>query len=498
MIDISDYKEYEALFRHFEAFSAIPHGSGNTTAIADFFVEFARARGLEYHRDGANNVVIRKPATRGYESRPAVIFQGHLDMVAEKKTGAAIDMERDGLTLYRDGDFLRAKDTTLGGDDGVALAYAMAVLDGEVDEHPDFEAVFTSDEEIGLLGAVALSPDAVKGRLLINIDSDDEGVFTVGCAGGVRSDITLPVNYENTDLTKRAYKVRLHGFKGGHSGVEIDKGRANAVKVLAELFNMSALEDWRIASMTGGNADNAIPRECEAVVIADEAFPEKLRAVLERRKAMFAVMPDVPDAVLREMDETGKTLRDIEPECELDICEVKIPEAVLTADSQSDLICLLIQLPSGVIAMSRALPDLVETSLNLGILRVGECAEVSFSVRSAVGAEKKKLCRRLSEIAERFGASYGERGEYPAWEYKEESHLRDVMVALYERMYDKKPTVVTIHAGLECGIFAEKLPGIDCVSIGPDNFDIHTTEERLSIPSFVRVWDYLKEVLKSI
>ena len=497
MIDISDYKEYESLFRHFEAFSAIPHGSGNTKAIADFFVEFAKARGLEYYRDDADNVVIKKPATKGYENRPAVIFQGHLDMVAEKKTGAAIDMAKDGLSLYRDGDFLRAKDTTLGGDDGVALAYAMAVLDGDVAEHPDFEAVFTSDEEIGLLGAVALSPDAVKGRLLINIDSDEEGIFTVGCAGGVRSDITLPLEYVEAS-GKKAYCVRLYGFKGGHSGVEIDKGRANAVKVLAELFNMSATENFDIVSIIGGNADNAIPRECSAVVIADESFPEKFAAVLERRKAMLAVMPDVTLAELKAMDKTGKTLRDFEPDCALEINEVDMPEKMLSKDSSADLISLLVQLPSGVIAMSKALPDLVETSLNLGILRTGECAEVSFSVRSAVGAEKKKLCKRLSDIALGLGASYGERGEYPAWEYKEESHLRDVMVEVYEKMYAKKPAVVTIHAGLECGIFTEKLSGIDCVSIGPDNFDIHTTEERLSIPSFIRVWEYLKEVLKSI
>ncbi len=497
MIDISDYKEYEALFRHFEAFSSIPHGSGNTAAIADFFVEFARARGLEYHRDEANNVVIRKPATRGYVDRPAIIFQGHLDMVAEKKTGAPIDMEKEGLTLYRDGDFLRARDTTLGGDDGVALAYAMAVLDGEVDEHPDFEAVFTSDEEIGLLGAVALSPEAVKGRLLINIDSDAEGVFTVGCAGGVRSDISLPVKYEKNTMPK-AYKIRLHGFKGGHSGVEIDKGRANAVKVLGELFNMRYPFDIRIASMSGGNADNAIPRECEAVVCACEGFAEGLREIFGRRQQMFAVMPDVPDDELRKMDDTGRTLADIEPDATLEITEIEPPELTLDKDSTVQIVCLLVQLPSGVISMSKALPDLVETSLNLGILRLGESLEVSFSVRSAVGAEKKRLTARLREIAARLGAEYGERGEYPAWEYKEQSHLRDVMVEVYEKKHGKKPEVVTIHAGLECGIFAEKLPGIDCVSIGPDNFDIHTTEERLSIPSFIRVWEYLKEVLKSI
>lgn len=498
MLNIPEYQSHEAIFRHFEAFSKIPHGSGNTGLIADFFVDFARERGLDYYRDEANNVVIRKPATPGYENRPAVIFQGHLDMVAEKVTGSPIDMEREGLTLYRDGDFIRAKDTTLGGDDGVALAYAMAVLDSDDIPHPDFEAVFTSDEEIGLLGAVALAPEAVKGRLLINIDSDAEGVFTVGCAGGVRSDISLPVRYEKNTYAK-AYRVRLHGFKGGHSGVEIDKGRANAVKVFGELLNMHYPYDMRVASMIGGNADNAIPRECEAVIVGGEDIADGLREIFERRKKMMAVMPDrMSHEEYRALDKTGKLLADVEPDAVLDIVEVEAPEMILEKDSHLDLVCLLIDLPSGVMAMSKALPDLVETSLNLGILRLSDTLEVSFSVRSAVGDEKKKLCERLRQTAEKFGAVYGERGEYPAWEYREESHLRDVMVEVYEKMYEKKPEVVTIHAGLECGIFSEKLPGIDCVSIGPDNYDIHTTEERLSIPSFVRVWEYLKEVLKSV
>ncbi len=498
MLNIPEYAAHEAIFRHFEAFSKIPHGSGNTEKIADFFVEFAKERGLECYRDGANNVVIRKPATAGYEDRPAVIFQGHLDMVAEKVTGAAIDMERDGLTLYRDGDFIRAKDTTLGGDDGVALAYAMAVLDSDDIPHPDFEAVFTSDEEIGLLGAVALAPEAVKGRLLINIDSDAEGVFTVGCAGGVRSDISLPVGYEKNSFPK-AYRVRLHGFKGGHSGVEIDKGRANAVKVLGEIMNMHYPYEMRIASISGGNADNAIPRECEAVICGGEELAGAFAEIFERRRGMMAVMPDrMTTEEYRALDKTGRLLADVEPDATLEVSEVEPPELVLDEESHTDLVCLLIQLPSGVIAMSKALPDLVETSLNLGILRLGERAEISFSVRSAVGAAKRALCERLEETAKKFGADYGERGEYPAWEYREESHLRDVMVEVYEKMYGKKAEVVTIHAGLECGIFAEKLPGIDCVSIGPDNYDIHTTEERLSIPSFVRVWEYLLEVLKNI
>lgn len=495
MIKIPEYLDAERLFSYFEAFSAIPHGSGNTKAIADFFVDFAKERGLDYYRDEYDNVVIRKGATKGYEDRPTVIIQGHLDMVAEKKSGATIDMEKEGLSLYRDGDFIRAKDTTLGGDDGVALMYAMALLDSNDIEHPAIEAVFTSDEEIGLLGAVALEPKEVKGRVLINVDSDEEGILTVGCAGGVRSDISLPVTYEKNPYQK-AYKVRLHGFKGGHSGVEIDKGRANAVKVFGELLN--CIFDIRIASIIGGNADNAIPRECEAVICADEDFPKILRERLDCRKATFAVFPDATLDELKRMDKTGKTLADIEPDLALDVCEVESPDMALDKDSTEGLIGLIVALPSGVISMSKALPDLVETSLNLGILRLGNVAQVSFSVRSAVGEEKKALCERICEKAKKFGASYSEHGAYPAWEYREDSHLRDVMVEVYEKMYGKKPQVVTIHAGLECGIFSEKLEGLDCVSIGPNNYDIHTTEERLSISSTMRVWEYIKAILKEI
>ncbi len=495
MLKIPEYKDAERLFSYFEAFSKIPHGSGNTHAIADFFVEFARERGLDHYRDESDNVVIRKGATPGYEDRPTVIIQGHLDMVAEKKSCANIDMEKDGLTLYRDGDFIRAKDTTLGGDDGVALMYAMALLDSEDIPHPAIEAVFTSDEEIGLLGAVALKPEAVKGRMLINVDSDVEGILTVGCAGGVRSDISMPVSYEKNCYPK-AYKVRLYGFKGGHSGVEINKGRANAIKVFAELHNIAF--DLRIAEMSGGNADNAIPRECEAIICANEDYPEKLRAILERRRNMFAVMPDVSFEELKRMNKDGKRLSDLEPDVQLEISEVEPPEMSLDKESTEQLISMLVVLPSGVMAMSRALPDLVETSLNMGIFRLGERADVSFSVRSAIGEEKRKLCERLRKEADNYKAEYSERGAYPAWEYRESSHLRDVMVDVYERMYGKKPEVVTIHAGLECGIFSEKLEGLDCVSIGPNNYDIHTTEERLSISSTMRVWEYIQEILKEI
>ena len=474
MINIDDFKSCEKAIRFFEEFSKIPHGSSNTSMIADYLVNFAKQRGLEYTRDSADNVVIKKPATKGYEGRPAIIFQGHLDMVAEKKPGAAVDMEKEGLTLYRDGDFLKAKDTTLGGDDGVALAYALAVLDSDDIPHPDFEAVFTSDEEIGLLGAVALSAEAVKGRLLINIDSDAEGIFTVGCAGGMRSDISLPVHRNNS--SDETYILKVSGFKGGHSGVEIDKGRVNATKVLVEI--LSGIGDISIKEIHGGNADNAIPRECECT---------------------FACHYDHTHLIEHLGEDIKERYKDIEPDIQISIQKADDATAGISVKDSSTLISLLSTLPSGIIAMSSDIEGLVETSLNMGILKTfTDRVEVSFSVRSAKGADKRDLGNRLCEIAKAHGAAYSERGEYPAWEYKKDSHLRDVMKKVYEDTYGKSPEIVIIHAGLECGIFTEKFPGIDCVSIGPDNFDIHTTEERLSLSSFARVWEFLKLVLKEI
>ncbi len=474
MLIIDDFRSIEKVVRFFEEFSAIPHGSGNTSLIADYLVDFAKKRNLDYSRDSADNVIIRKGATKGYENRPAVIFQGHLDMVAEKKPGAAIDMEKEGLTLYRDGDFLRAKDTTLGGDDGVALAYALAVLDSDDIPHPDFEAVFTSDEEIGLLGAVAIDPEEIKGRLLINIDSDAEGIFTVGCAGGMRSDVTLPVHRSNSG--SNSYRVKVSGFKGGHSGVEIDKGRVNANKALVEVI--SGIGDISIKDIRGGNADNAIPRECECIFSSNLDHTALIERLGAQMKAKYS---------------------DIEPDITVTVEKVDSPIAGVCVEDSKKLISLLSTLPSGIIAMSSDVPGLVETSLNMGILRLeGDRAEVSFSVRSAKGAQKQALGDRLEKIALDHGASYSTRGEYPAWEYKKDSHLRDVMKKVYEDMYGRSPEIVIIHAGLECGIFSEKIEGLDCVSIGPDNYDIHTTEERLSLPSLARVWDFLLNVLKEI
>ncbi len=473
MLDFSDFPSSEKALRFFEEFSKIPRGSGNTKAIADYLVDFANARGLEVVRDESDNVIIRKPATPGYENRPGVIFQGHTDIVALKTPDCPIDMEKEGLKLYRDGDLLRARGTTLGGDDGVAMAYAMAILDSDDIEHPEFEAVFTSDEEIGLIGATALDGSHLRGRLLINIDSDEEGIFTAGCAGGARVDISLPVKAKTH--IGQIYTLTISGFKGGHSGVEIHKNRANAIKTMAEI--LSNLDSVRLGKVVGGSADNAIPSDAIATFTTKSSIFEISEAINNAKEAL--------------------------PEGETDAkfnIEMRLSSAkMMSVEDSANAIALIKEIPSGVTRMSEDIEGLVETSLNMGIINLDSKAlELTVSVRSAKGEEKTKLIEKLRSISASHGATVGVRGEYPAWEYRKESHLRDVMCKVYRDMYGKDATVVTIHAGLECGIFSDKIEGLDCVSIGPDNKDIHTPDERLSLSSFNRVYEYLINVLKNI
>lgn len=470
MLNIPEYENVKSVFQFFEEIAKIPHGSGETEKIADYLVSFANERGLSVKRDGANNVIIRKNATRGYADRPTVILQGHTDMVLARTADCIKDLSLEGLDLYIDGDYLRARGTTLGGDDGVAVAYALALLDSDDIPHPAIEAIFTSDEEIGLLGAVALDCSDIEGRVMLNIDSDAEGIFTVGCAGGMRIDVKFPTRVTKTQ--EKGAKLRVYGLKGGHSGVEINKGRANAIKILAEIIKELGAS---IAYISGGNADNAIPRDAECIIettLSAERISEACGAVCEKYRA---IEPDIAYTY--------------------EVCD----GSFAFIENSSELISLINSEPSGVIAMSEDIPGLVETSLNLGIIESGECAvTLSFSLRSAKGTEKGKLATRVTKIATEHGATCASHGEYPAWEYRKESHLRDVMCTVYEKMYGESAKVVTIHAGLECGIFSDKLEGLDCVSIGPDNHDIHTTEERLSIPSTARVWEFVKEVLKNI
>ena len=469
----------ESVFYYFEKLCEIPHGSGNTKAISDYLVSFAKAHNLRYIQDKLNNVIIFANATEGYEDRPAVIIQGHMDMVCEKDADCPIDMEREGLDIAHDGSYVFARGTTLGGDDGIAVAYALAILADPQIPHPALEVVITVDEETGMYGADGIDLSMLKGRTLLNIDSEEEGIFTVSCAGGARAAITLPV--QRRAVYGPCVRLTVEGLQGGHSGVEIHKRRANANKVMgAFLSRVQQLMPLCITKLSGGAKDNAIPRSCEVTMVALGMYIERINDIAQQLQNEIREQYDEPDAVVRgdDVDALGGN--------------------ALTTECTAKVIALLNGVPNGVQAWSKDIEGLVQTSLNLGIAELDEELKLIFAVRSSVNAQKQELMEKLETIAGFHGAGFSRAGDYPAWEYKADSRLRDTMVAVYRRMFDKEPEVIAIHAGLECGLLSEKLPGLDCVSIGPEMHDIHTSRERLGIASVERTWNFIMEVLRSL
>ena len=471
----------ERALYYFEEISKIPHGSRNTRQISDYLVAFAKQHQLRCVQDAVNNVVIYKDATPGYEDHPIVILQGHMDMVAEKTKDSEIDFTKDPLMLRTDGEYIWAEGTTLGGDDGIAVAYALAILEAKDIPHPPLECIFTVDEEIGMDGAAALDPALIQGRVFLNCDSEDEGILTVSCAGGATSALKLPISFEKAE--GKGIHIYVDGLAGGHSGAEIHKGRANSNKLMGELLEKLLKQmPYRLVYVRGGQKDNAIPRYTMAkVIVAENRLDEALGMIHEIGEALLKTLPP---------EETRATIS-----CEGCVCRGR----AMNIASTRKVVGLLNEVPNGVQAMSQEMPGLVQTSLNLGILKT-EDAELSmtFSVRSSVNREKLELIARLKTIGETYGASYDEHGAYPAWEYRKNSPLRDLMVRVFENLYGRKPVVEAIHAGLECGLFSGKLPGLDCVSFGPDMQDIHTTRERLSVASTARTWKYLLAVLAEL
>lgn len=469
--------EPKRVFEIFEELCAMPHGSGNTKAISDWCVKFGEERGLEVHQDESNNVILIAPATPGYEDAPAMILQGHLDMVAEKEANCPKNMDTEGLDLFVEGDTVGARGTTLGGDDGIAVAMALAALEDKSLPHPRLEAVLTVDEEVGMLGAAVLDVSPLQGRQMMNIDSEVEGIFTVGCAGGSRVVCRLPVTRVAFD--GEALKINVSGLVGGHSGVEIDKGRANADMVLGRLLRAAnAATELRLVYAEGGNKDNAIPPAAEAVVV--------VRDGAAARAALEALTADLK-----------REYRVADPGLTVTVAAAEAKWLPMDAASTAKALCMLACLPNGVQEMSMDIPGLVQTSLNLGILTCGEDVFTpEFSVRSSVASQKCMVQDRLRCLTELLGGSVDIWGDYPAWEYLPESPLRDRMTAVYREQYGKDPVVETIHAGVECGILSEKLPGLDCVSFGPDLTDIHTPRERMHIASVQRTWALVCEVLK--
>lgn len=472
----------EKVFYYFEELCKIPHGSYHTKQISDYLVQFAKDRNLECSQDDSNNVVIRKAASAGYEDAPVVILQGHCDMVCEKTADSTHDFEKDGLDLMIEGDYVTANGTTLGGDDGIAVAYAMAILDDDTLKHPALEVVITTDEEVGLLGAKALDCSQLKGKYLINMDSEEEGYLWVSCAGGLSAITTIPVRYQ--EVSGEKYELVISGLNGGHSGAEIDKNRANSNKLIGQaLFTLEQDIPFCLTALKGGTKDNAITRLSKAVFVADKEAEEAIFAAAEKLQNDWrAEYTGTDEGITVTVKKLGETT-----------------EKALDQVSQEKIIFFLVQVPYGIQKMSGSIEGLVETSINPGILMLNEeeCKIIS-SVRSSIDSAKDALTAKVCYLSEFLGGDCVTEGDYPAWEYRKESKLRDIMVDSYKELFGDGPEVKAIHAGLECGLFYEKIEGLDAVSFGPTMKDIHTTEEVLSISSTARMWDYLVKVLENI
>ena len=468
------------VFAYFEQICSVPHGSGNTKRISDLCVAFAKEHGLRCRQDAVNNVVIRKDASAGYESAEPVILQGHIDMVCAKTADCAKDMTQEGLDVRTDGRTVWADKTSLGGDDGIAVARIMAILADESLPHPPIEAVLTVDEEVGMDGAFALDCSDLRGRRLLNIDSEEEGVFTVSCAGGVRLDSFLPGIF--LPLTNETgYIVTLSGLLGGHSGVEIDKGRANANHLMGRVLYMAmeAVPGLRLTDIRGGAADNVICRECVAKIAVPAASVAKLEAFVREF-----------EAVLRNEYALG------DPDLTLTCGRVELDMA-LDAETTSRMLHVLFALPQGVQEMSLDFPGLVQTSLNLGVISVEpDGLHFAYSLRSSIASQKELLRRRLRSVVEYAGGRVSERGDYPNWQYRKDSAFRELVRDAYRDLYGKDARIDATHGGLECGLFINKIPGLDALSLGPDLKDVHSVRERLDVASTARTYALICEVLR--
>lgn len=474
--------EPKEVFRYFEEICSIPHGSSNTKKISDYCVEFARKNNLKYIQDELNNVIIFKDGTKGYENSAPVIIQGHLDMVCEKDKNCNIDMQTQGLELVLGGDIVSAVGTTLGGDDGIAVAYGLAVLASEDIPHPPLEVIFTVDEEIGMLGAAYIDCSEIKSHTMLNIDSEEEGILLVSCAGGVTTVCTL--SKEVCEVSGEEFKIAVTGLKGGHSGVEIDKGRANSNQIMGKLLaGLNEKIRYNIIEINGGRKDNAIPNETIVRIVVKENNCD-IKNIIKKYEAMFR--EEYSD------NDNGLKIR-------IDKEQSEYIGTAMTEVCSDKIVQALVKLPGGVIKMSDDIKGLVQTSLNMGILATNEDSiTMSFSVRSSVGNEKEDLINQIKDIIEGLGGKIECVGDYPAWEYNKSSRLRGIMADIYKEQTGKEADIQAIHAGVECGLFAGKISNLDCVSFGPDIYDIHTTKERLSVSSVRRTWVYLLEILKRL
>lgn len=476
--------EPKSVWQYFEEISQIPRGSGNEKQISDYLVDFAKKHQLEVIQDNALNVIIKKPGTPGYENAPTVILQGHMDMVCEKNKATKHDFLKDSIQLKLNGDFIEAEGTTLGADNGIAIAYSLALLASEDIPHPPLEVVMTTGEETGMEGAAELDASNLEGKILINMDSEPEGEFLVSCAGGARAHLVLKPEWVPGKKEGAVYSIQIRNLKGGHSGQEIDKGRGNANKMMGRI--LSDLQEkiaFNLISINGGLKDNVIPREMDAIVQVNDTEANKLTEIIDQWNEIFKNEYKTSDG-----DVTVK----------LELVRESTDE-ILSEDTKKKVIDVLTLIPNGIQAMSMDMEGLVESSTNLGVV-ITDKDKIQFisAVRSSVKTRKYAIINQIKRLADVVGAEFFTRGEYPAWQYTPHSKIRNLFKKIYEEMYGRQPKINAIHAGVECGFFAEKIEGIDMISFGPDMYDIHTPDERLSISSAKRTWEFLLAVLKEI
>lgn len=471
------------LWRHFLELSSIPRGSGNEAAAARYVTDAAIRMGHKVISDEAGNVLIRKQAAPGREISSGVVLQAHLDMVCEKNEGTRHDFLKDPIAVYRDSDFLRARGTTLGADNGIGVAAALAILESEDINHGPLEVLFTIDEETGLTGANKFKGGILRGKYFLNLDSEEEEVLTIGCAGGIDTVVTRTLDLKDSSPAKKAYRIKVHGLKGGHSGVDINRGRGNSICMLARTLYILIPElGLDLACIDGGNKRNAIPREAFAIVLA----PPEQEATLNAALSACA-------------DDLRRAYGVFDPGVALSLEPVASPAKVMSATDARAVVCFLFTAPHGVVAMSPDIEDLVQTSINLGVVETkGDKVEVVFLSRSSIDSCKLALASRISALASLAGMGCAHTGGYPGWKPEPDTSLVNTVLALYERLYGKPMTVKAMHAGLECGIIGEKYPGMEMVSIGPDMWDVHTPEEKASICSTARFFDFLKLIIETL
>ncbi len=464
----------ERVFFWFEEICKIPHGSGNTRMLSEYIVDFAQKNNLQYKTDKVGNIAIYKDATVGYEQHDSVILQGHIDMVCAKADGVKKDMDKEGVEILSDGEYIWANGTTLGADDGIGVAYMLAILEATHIPHPPLTALFTVDEETGMTGAAEIEPEILKGTRLINIDSEEEGIFTVSCAGGVRVICEIPVDYTETVDEMKALSIEVYGLKGGHSGIDIGKNRYNGIKIMGELLNAIPYE-FGIMEVITGDKLNVIPQGMSAKICIAPSLKENIR-----------------DKIISESRRISDEIAEYEPDFGVKVTSTAKGDVCVAPSCSRMIAQVLCDFPDGVKTRQE---DMIISSLNVGMTTLGETFTIRTMLRANLESEKENMTEEIREIISAVNGRVICEADYPSWEYKENSPLRDTMVSVYHNMFRNAPRIESIHAGLECGLFAARVPELDMVSIGPDLEGVHTPLERMSVASARRCWEYLIALL---